>query len=102
MTQTNLKPITGGIAPITNLAVCDIAITRAIQRGKNLPGMVVYYGPSGFGKSISANYVANNHRAYYIQAKSVWTKKHFLQSILHEMGIKPAGTIPHPQGIGRD
>ncbi|MGS0980608.1 AAA family ATPase [Burkholderia glumae] len=91
--QTAQKPISGGVAQIANLALCDIAITRAIQRGKNLPGLVVYYGPSGYGKSISANFVANQHRAYYVQAKSVWTKKHFLQAILFEMGIKPAGTI---------
>ncbi|MBW5285745.1 ATP-binding protein [Burkholderia gladioli] len=94
MTQPALKPIAGGIANITNMGVCNIAITRAIERSKNLPGLVVFYGPSGYGKSIAANHVANNHRAYYVQAKSVWTKKHFLQSILFEMGIKPAGTIP--------
>ncbi|WP_246797797.1 AAA family ATPase [Burkholderia perseverans] len=91
--QTTIKPINGGIAQTANLAVCDIAITRAIERSKNLPGLVGFYGPSGYGKSIAANYVANRRRAYYVQAKSVWTKKHFLQSILFEMGIKPAGTI---------
>ncbi len=96
MTQgaATLKPAAGSIAHITNLSLCDIAIERALSRSANLPGIVAFYGPSGFGKSMSANYVANARRAFYVQAKSVWTKKHFLKAVLFEMGLKPAGTIP--------
>jgi DNA transposition AAA+ family ATPase len=82
-----------GIAQIGNLALCNIALSRALDRSANLPGLVCFYGPSGWGKSMSANYIANSSRAYYIQAKSVWTKKHFLKSVLFEMGIKAAGTV---------
>ncbi|MEN1522998.1 hypothetical protein AAIH38_36195, partial [Pseudomonas aeruginosa] len=53
-----------------------------------------FYGPTGFGKSVSAAWVANRRRAYYVQAKSVWTRKHTLKSILGEMGIKPGATLP--------
>lgn len=92
--EARLKSAAGSIAQITNIALCDIAIERASSRTTGLPGMVVFYGPSGYGKSIAANFVANSRRAHYVQAKSVWTKKHFLKSVLFEMGIKPAGTIP--------
>lgn len=92
--ETTLKPVAGGIAQITNLNLCDIAIERAISRSTNLPGLVCFYGPSGYGKSMAANFVANERRAYYVQAKSVWTKKHFLKAVLFEMAIKPSGTIP--------
>lgn len=92
--EAKLKPAACSIAQITNIALCDIAIERASSRTMGLPGMVVLYGPSGYGKSIAANCVANSRRAYYVQAKSVWTKKHFLKSLLFEMGIKPVGTIP--------
>ncbi|AOJ10574.1 AAA family ATPase [Burkholderia mayonis] len=84
----------GAIAQIANLGMCDIAIERAVSRSANLPGLVCFYGPSGWGKSMAANYVANTRRARYVQAKSVWTKKHFLKAVLFEMGIKPAATIP--------
>ena len=96
MTQdsSTIKPIAGGIAQIANLGLCDLAIERALSRSANLPGLVCFYGPSGFGKSMAANYVANSRRARYVQAKSVWPKKHFLKAVLLEMGIKPAGTIP--------
>lgn len=95
MTQNELplKSAASGIAQITNLGLCDLAIERALSRSANLPGLVCFYGPSGFGKSMAANYVANARRARYVQAKSVWTKKHFLKAVLFEMGIKPAATV---------
>lgn len=95
MTQRQINGnTTGSIAQIANLGMCDIAIERAVSRSANLPGLVCFYGPSGWGKSMAANYVANTRRARYVQAKSVWTKKHFLKAVLFEMGIKPAATIP--------
>lgn len=95
MTQQQINSNTAGsIAQIANLGMCDIAIERAVSRSANLPGLVCFYGPSGWGKSMAANYVANTRRARYVQAKSVWTKKHFLKAVLFEMGIKPAATIP--------
>ncbi|MEW9901005.1 ATP-binding protein [Chitinivorax sp. PXF-14] len=84
-----------GIARIGNLQLCQIALTSAMDRSQNLPGLVVFSGPSGWGKSMSAMYVANSARAFYVQAKSAWTKKHFLRAILFEMDINvtPAVTI---------
>lgn len=83
-----------GVADTANLSLCDVALERAIERTGSLPGMVCLYGPSGFGKSVAATHVACRRRAYYVQAKSVWTKKHTLLAILHEMGMQPAKTIP--------
>ena len=92
MTSMNMN-VNAGIADIANIGLCDIALERAIERTHSLPGMVCLYGPSGFGKSVAATLVANRRRAYYVQAKSVWTKKHTLKAILLEMGIKPLPTI---------
>lgn len=86
--------MTTDIAHTANLSLCDMAIERSLARSQSLPGMVCLYGPSGVGKSVAASYVANRHRAYYVQAKSVWTKKYLLQAILREMGISAAKTIP--------
>lgn len=82
-----------GLAQIANLGLCDIALERALSRTASLPGLVCFYGPSGYGKSCSAAWVANARRAYYVQARSVWSKKHTLKAILAEMGIKTGGTI---------
>lgn len=87
-------PNVNGVADTANLGLCDVALERAIDRTGTLPGMVCLYGPSGFGKSVAATHVACRRRAYYVQAKSVWTKKHTLLAILHEMGMQPGRTIP--------
>lgn len=85
-------------APLQNVALCNMAMERALNRPAHLPGMVAFYGPSGWGKSTAAAYVANKHRAYYVECKSTWTKKFLLLSILTEMGIAPAKTIPEMTG----
>lgn len=92
-----IAPVNAGsmtTAPLQNVALCNIAMERALQRPAHLPGLVAFYGPSGWGKSTAAAYVANKHRAYYVECKSTWTKKFLLLSILTEMGIAPAKTIP--------
>lgn len=93
MMNDNVLPV-NGVADTANLSLCDLALERAIERTGSLPGMVCLYGPSGFGKSVAATHVACRRRAYYVQAKSVWTKKHTLTAILHEMGMQPGRTIP--------
>lgn len=59
----------------------------------HLPGLVVLYGPSGLGKSTAATVAATQLHAYYVEAKSSWTRKAVYQSILKGMGIVPAKTI---------
>lgn len=85
--------MTATTAPLTNVALCMSTLERAINRSQHLPGMVAFYGPSGFGKSFSASYTANKLNAYYIECKSSWTKKALLLAITKEMGMVPAGTI---------
>lgn len=82
-----------GIAGITNVALCNQALSRAISRSNSLPGLVVFHGRSGLGKTFAATYAANQHHAYYIQCKSTWTRKAFLQAILKDMGIAPAKNL---------
>ena len=68
-------------------------LTRIIERRSHLPGMAVLYGPSGFGKSTVAAYLSNKFRAYYVECKSVWTKKALMENILKVMGIIPGRTV---------
>lgn len=86
------NPTITGIAEIANLGLCDVALERALSRTHSLPGMVCFYGPSGYGKSMSACWVANARRAYYVQARSVWTKKDTLRAIVHELGVNVSST----------
>ncbi|MDR1397206.1 MAG: ATP-binding protein [Desulfarculales bacterium] len=92
--MSQIEPIVNsGTAPLANVSLCLNALQRAISRPSHLPGLVCLYGPSGLGKTTSATYAANRHRAYYVEAKSVWTKKALVQAILKEMGIVPNSTV---------
>lgn len=82
-----------GIADIRNIAQCYDAVMRTLQRNPNLSGLACFYGPSGFGKSFAANYVANKTGAHYVQVKSTYTKKSFLQAVLREMAIPAPKTL---------
>ncbi len=81
------------VAPLRNVAIAMGAMQRAVDRPLHLPGMVTFSGPSGFGKSMAAAYVANKFRAFYVECKSTWTRKAILEAILHEMGKVPAKTV---------
>lgn len=74
------------IAPLVNVSLCLQAMNTATERAVHLPGIVCFSGPSGFGKSSAAAFVANKMNAYYIECRSSWTKVALLQSILKEMG----------------
>lgn len=80
-------------APLENVARCAAALERAINRPAHLPGIVTFYGPSGWGKTFAAAYTATKYRAYHVEAKSSWTRKALLAAILTEMGIAPAKTL---------
>jgi DNA transposition AAA+ family ATPase len=86
--------ISSTIAPLRNVAALAELVDRVMNRTAGLPGMATFHGPSGFGKTFAAIYSANRHRAYHVQCKSVWTRKKFCQSILAEMAIQSAATIP--------
>ena len=57
-----LQAVKPGTAPLTNVSLCLASLTRAIDRPRHLPGIVVFYGPSGYGKSTAAT-VATTARA---------------------------------------
>lgn len=81
------------IANIANLHLVARALNQLIDRHKGLPGIGVYYGHSGFGKTFTTVAVANEANAYYVQMKSVWSKKVFAESICYELGVPFGKTI---------
>ena len=83
----------GAAAPLRNIGVLEELLLRSIDRESHLPGIVTFSGPSGFGKSTAVGFVAAQHQAIYVEVRSVWTKKAFLEAVLKQMGIKAAPTI---------
>lgn len=81
-------------APTRNVALFAELVSRIQSRGDGLPGMGCFYGPTGYGKSKAVCCAAVTHRAYFVQFKSIWTRKFFLEKVLQQMCIAPARTMP--------
>lgn len=54
--------------------------------------MGLLYGFSGYGKTWSARYAANKHRAFYLEVGESWTKRRFLKNLLDVLGIEARGS----------
>lgn len=87
------QPLYNSVAPLRNVTALVALIDRVQGRSPSLPGMAVFYGPSGFGKTTAAVYAGNKFQAYTVQVKSCWTKKTLCRAIATEMGLDPARTV---------
>jgi len=91
MTKNRLDVKTAGLS----IVMLAMGLLKSImERRDHLPGMAVLYGFSGFGKSTAASYISNKLGAYYVECKSVWSKKAFMENVLKVMGISPGATMP--------
>jgi DNA transposition AAA+ family ATPase len=88
------RPVVNTIALLTNVALVMAALERTMNAPRHLSRQIALYGPSGWGKTKAATYAANKFRAYHVRCTDVMTRKSFLKSILNEMAILPAPTIP--------
>lgn len=79
------------VAPLRNVAALTALIDRVQHRALGLPGMAVFYGWSGFGKSTAAIYASNRFQAVLVQCKSAWTQRNLVSAILIELGLQPKG-----------
>lgn len=93
VTKLNVKKAQHGAAPLRNLNILDDLVTKVRERELHLPGIVTFTGPSGWGKSTAAAFIAGKYQAYYVEVRSTWTRKAFLQALLHQMGIQPKQTV---------
>jgi DNA transposition AAA+ family ATPase len=81
------------IAPLQNILLCNGALKSAMNRPLHLPGLVVFSGPAGFGKSVSAAYAAVANDAHYVQAKSTWYKKDMLTAFCKALELPVGKTM---------
>ncbi|MEP0406289.1 AAA family ATPase [Roseibium sp.] len=76
-----------GYAALSNVARFFTLIQTLQDRGANLPGIGVFHGKSGFGKTIAAIFAQNKTRALRLEVGDSWTKKKFLEKLLAEAGV---------------
>jgi hypothetical protein len=80
------------VAPLRNVLLMRRMMEHLIGRSPNLPGIGVFYGQAGLGKSNACAAATTAHRGIYVELRAHFTRKVLLQAMLHEMGIKPERT----------
>lgn len=91
MTSTSASTPRGDTAPLANVTLFMELAERAASRRRDLPGMAVWYGPSGYGKTKSAVFGANATRAYYVECGMTWTQAKFARALATELGVASQG-----------
>jgi DNA transposition AAA+ family ATPase len=85
---------TSRFAPLKNVAALLQLVNALRDRDADLPGLGVFHGPSGYGKTKAMIYVANKSGAAIVSVGDSWTRKKFLEHVLRELGEpKPRGTV---------
>lgn len=84
--QTSADPAPGR-TNLTNMALCLGTLESCRDVGPGAPRMGLFYGFSGYGKTISAAFAAAQTGAIYIPARSNWSVGALLRAIAHELGI---------------
>lgn len=86
--STKVKP------PVTANTVLFAELMERVQtRHRDLPGLGVFYGWAGLGKTKAAIAAANRACAYYLEVGESWTKAKFCKALLTELGLPPRGTV---------
>lgn len=78
----------GGLAALKNVGRFLVLMEMLIDRGPHLPGIGVFYGFSGYGKTYASIYATNKTRALRLEVGDSWTRKKFLECLLAEAGVK--------------
>ncbi|WP_425072554.1 AAA family ATPase [Sagittula sp. S175] len=78
-----------GIARLRTVAALMVHTERLINRTPGLPGLGVFHGASGTGKTTATLVAGNEYQAHIIQMKQSWTKAYFVEKVCEEMGVQP-------------
>lgn len=81
------------IAVLRNVSAMLELVYHLRDRDDGLPGMGMFTGWAGFGKSEAATYATIKTKAVLIEANKFMRPKSLAETICFELGIKPAKTI---------
>ncbi|MEP5480343.1 MAG: AAA family ATPase, partial [Roseibium sp.] len=74
-------------------ARCLTVMETLRTRGPHLPGLGVFHGYSGYGKTYAAILAQHKTNALRVEVGDSWTKKTLLQKILKEADAPARGTV---------
>lgn len=88
---SQILPRQSGHAQLTNMRLALQTLMDCTEAGEELPRLGLFYGFSGYGKSVSAAFAAAKTDAVYVEARSVWTQRTLLENIAKAVGITKIG-----------
>jgi len=62
-----------------------------LAKDNGTPGLGLFYGPPGLGKTKAAIHMYSHKDYIYLRAKTAWTVRWFLNDLLHELGEQEHG-----------
>ncbi len=87
-------PVKGGsTAILKNVSAMMTLIETVRQRPEQSAGFGLFYGRSGYGKTVASTYAQNEENCLYIEVREFWTRRDFCVAFLEELGQRPRGTI---------
>lgn len=78
-----------GPVALKNVGAFMVMTRRLIDRDPHLPGIGVFSGWSGLGKSYASLYAQNKTHAIRTEVGDSWTRRTFLEAVLKELGREP-------------
>jgi len=81
------------ILPLRNVALLSGLIKRVEQRRWGLPGMAVFHGKTGHGKTYACSGAVVGMDVIHISVQQLWNKKKLMTSILRELQMPQTGTL---------
>jgi len=85
--QLELEPARPVQAQLTNMSLALRTLLDCQEAPEGSPRLGLFYGPSGYGKSVAAAFCAGRFEAAFIEAKSVWAQRSILEAIARELGV---------------
>lgn len=74
-------------AQLTNMRLAMQTMVQIHEAPAGVPRIGLFYGFSGFGKTVAAAHVASYLDALFVTADPVWTQRAMLEAIGRELGI---------------
>lgn len=76
-----------GKAHLTNMTLCLRTLLDCRESENPSARMGLFYGFSGYGKTVAAAFASARTGAIYIHAQRIWTQKSLLEAIAEALGI---------------
>lgn len=90
----DVKPATRSPAAIKNVSSCLMVLETLRRCPPGIPNMGIFYGFSGFGKTVASTYAQNVTGSVYVEVFESFGRKKLCEALLQSLGVfSPRGSV---------